>query len=315
MGFRYRKSINLGGGFRINLSKSGVGYSFGGKGFRITKTAKGHVRGTVSLPGTGVSYVTESSGNKKKPTAFHNNSRQKPVNGFWKKALILFSLILVFLTLSVALRSPKTDISPVSSISSFSSYTVQELLELDGHPRIFDSFPDAKEFYSPMDGVSVEVVSAAKYGSIQRKVKERFDDNVVLYLIQDSSSGDTVGTITINIFDESLSKEMDLDSAVSFVVQYLPTDFIEYYKLDAAYIYGNEEIQVYNYACRLNESGVEHHNAGASQYSFYYDVKIFHYIEENYWRIETGYEAFGGHSLSWIEKYSTPWEIDLSSYF
>ena len=29
MGFRYRKSINLGGGFRINLSKSGVGYSWG----------------------------------------------------------------------------------------------------------------------------------------------------------------------------------------------------------------------------------------------------------------------------------------------
>lgn len=28
MGFRYRKSINLGGGFRINLSKSGIGYSY-----------------------------------------------------------------------------------------------------------------------------------------------------------------------------------------------------------------------------------------------------------------------------------------------
>ncbi len=32
MGFRYRKSINLGGGFRINLSKSGIGYSWGVKG-------------------------------------------------------------------------------------------------------------------------------------------------------------------------------------------------------------------------------------------------------------------------------------------
>ncbi|HJI56226.1 MAG: DUF4236 domain-containing protein [Pseudoruminococcus massiliensis] len=31
MGFRYRKSINLGGGFRINLSKSGVGYKLGCK--------------------------------------------------------------------------------------------------------------------------------------------------------------------------------------------------------------------------------------------------------------------------------------------
>jgi hypothetical protein len=27
MGLRYRKSVNLGGGFRVNFSKSGVGYS------------------------------------------------------------------------------------------------------------------------------------------------------------------------------------------------------------------------------------------------------------------------------------------------
>ena len=40
MGFRFRKSINF-GPFRINFSKSGIGYSFGGKGFRVTKTATG----------------------------------------------------------------------------------------------------------------------------------------------------------------------------------------------------------------------------------------------------------------------------------
>ena len=37
MGLRYRKSINLGGGFRVNFSKSGVGYSWGTKGYRVTK--------------------------------------------------------------------------------------------------------------------------------------------------------------------------------------------------------------------------------------------------------------------------------------
>jgi len=63
MGFRYRKSINLGGGFRINLSKSGIGYSWGVKGYRITKTAKGTTRRTASIPGTGISYVQESGKN------------------------------------------------------------------------------------------------------------------------------------------------------------------------------------------------------------------------------------------------------------
>lgn len=59
MGLRYRKSINLSHGFRVNISKSGIGASWGGKGFRVTKTAKGSTRFTVGIPGTGLSYVKE----------------------------------------------------------------------------------------------------------------------------------------------------------------------------------------------------------------------------------------------------------------
>lgn len=65
MGFRFRKSINV-GGFRVNLSKTGIGYSFGAPGFRVTKTATGRNRMTVSLPGTGLSWVKEASGKKTK---------------------------------------------------------------------------------------------------------------------------------------------------------------------------------------------------------------------------------------------------------
>ena len=39
MGFSFRKSVNLGNGFRLNFSKSGVGYSWGMKGLRFTKRA------------------------------------------------------------------------------------------------------------------------------------------------------------------------------------------------------------------------------------------------------------------------------------
>ena len=64
MGFRYRKSIRIGSAFRINMSKSGIGYSVGGKGYRFTKTSKGTARTTASIPGTGISYVKEK-GKKK----------------------------------------------------------------------------------------------------------------------------------------------------------------------------------------------------------------------------------------------------------
>lgn len=65
MGFRYRKSLNLGGGFRVNISSSGVGYSWGTKGYRITRTAKGTVRRTLSIPGTGISFVNETRQKRK----------------------------------------------------------------------------------------------------------------------------------------------------------------------------------------------------------------------------------------------------------
>ncbi len=74
MGFRFRKSISLGKGVRINLSKSGIGYSFGVKGARITKTAKGTTRTTIGIPGTGLSYSTETRSTKNKQTTHAANS-------------------------------------------------------------------------------------------------------------------------------------------------------------------------------------------------------------------------------------------------
>lgn len=65
MGFRFRKSVNL-GPVRLNLSKSGVGASVGGKGFRVTKKAKGGFRTTASVPGTGIGYTKDFGGKKKR---------------------------------------------------------------------------------------------------------------------------------------------------------------------------------------------------------------------------------------------------------
>ncbi|MCI9095184.1 MAG: DUF4236 domain-containing protein [Lachnospiraceae bacterium] len=68
MGIRFRKSIKLGGGFRINISSSGIGYSWGIPGYRITHTASGKTRTTTYIPGTGISHVTEKPCNSTKKT-------------------------------------------------------------------------------------------------------------------------------------------------------------------------------------------------------------------------------------------------------
>lgn len=56
MGYRYRKSVKL-GPFRATMSKSGVSYSAGVKGARVTKRADGKVQATLSVPKTGLSYT------------------------------------------------------------------------------------------------------------------------------------------------------------------------------------------------------------------------------------------------------------------
>ena len=66
MGFGYRKSVKM-GPFRMTASKSGVSYSVGVKGARVTKRANGRVQTTLSVPGTGLRY-TSASGTRK-PTA------------------------------------------------------------------------------------------------------------------------------------------------------------------------------------------------------------------------------------------------------
>lgn len=58
MGTRFRKSVKL-GPFRVNLSKSGVGWSVGNKYARYTRKANGGTRITTTLPGTGISHVEE----------------------------------------------------------------------------------------------------------------------------------------------------------------------------------------------------------------------------------------------------------------
>jgi hypothetical protein len=60
MGFYYRKSIGL-GPFRVNVSKSGFGYSMGSPGFRTGISARGRRYTTFGIPGTGLGYRTSKS--------------------------------------------------------------------------------------------------------------------------------------------------------------------------------------------------------------------------------------------------------------
>ncbi|MBN8749504.1 MAG: DUF4236 domain-containing protein [Variovorax sp.] len=59
MGFRFRKRIKLMPGVHLNLSKSGVSTSVGRNGATVN-LRPGKIRGTVGIPGSGLSYSQET---------------------------------------------------------------------------------------------------------------------------------------------------------------------------------------------------------------------------------------------------------------
>jgi hypothetical protein len=56
VGWRLRRSISLGGA-RLNLSRSGVGWSWGIPGLRYGRTALGRAYISIGLPGTGLYWL------------------------------------------------------------------------------------------------------------------------------------------------------------------------------------------------------------------------------------------------------------------
>lgn len=123
MGFRFRKSIKLAPGVRINLTKKGVSsISVGKRGATVNVGKKG-TRGTVGIPGSGLSYSSYKSHNKfkhipqrstqQKPTQHSNpastrlpipsvqdmNATQKPVSILLGIGIFLFPIIFSWFTL------------------------------------------------------------------------------------------------------------------------------------------------------------------------------------------------------------------------
>jgi hypothetical protein len=63
MPFRFRRSVSIFKGLRLNFGKRGASLSLGGKGLSVNLSGRG-ARTTVGLPGTGLSYTTSTRSNK-----------------------------------------------------------------------------------------------------------------------------------------------------------------------------------------------------------------------------------------------------------
>lgn len=65
MGFRFRKSVKIAPGVRINFGKKSASVSIGPKGLKHTISTTGRRTTTVGVPGTGLSYSKTSQKRRK----------------------------------------------------------------------------------------------------------------------------------------------------------------------------------------------------------------------------------------------------------
>lgn len=94
MGFRFRKSVSLFPGVRLNIGKSGLGVSAGVKGARVGVGSKGAYT-SVGISGTGISSVNYLGKGKKQNKAI--SAAQKPKGNALLGLLFLTAIVLTFI--------------------------------------------------------------------------------------------------------------------------------------------------------------------------------------------------------------------------
>jgi hypothetical protein len=117
MGWQFRKSIKIAPGVRINVSRSGVSTSVGGRGATVNIGRKG-TRATVDIPGTGISFSQRVGGGG---SASNQGAAQ---GGGCAGAGCLGLFMLVLLGVCMGPQEPSSRSSPAgtSSYSTSSPY-------------------------------------------------------------------------------------------------------------------------------------------------------------------------------------------------
>jgi len=60
MGWRFRQSVKILPGVRLNVGKRSLGVSVGPRGGKVSLNTKREMRRTVGIPGTGLSHTTQT---------------------------------------------------------------------------------------------------------------------------------------------------------------------------------------------------------------------------------------------------------------
>jgi hypothetical protein len=101
MGLNFRRRLRLLPGLWLNLSRSAISVSIGGKGFTFNRGPNG-TRSTVSLPSTGLSYTTRRR--TANPVASDEPANASKKNRPWVRLIAWALWIFLILYLTAVMR-------------------------------------------------------------------------------------------------------------------------------------------------------------------------------------------------------------------
>ena len=179
MGLRFRKSIKIAPGVKVNLNKNSTSVSVGTKGKHYTVNSNGKTTKTVGIPGTGLSYSTTSGGNKKTPnksksTAVSKNTEHKKKNGC---AGCLTSFLVVFGILFILVISGSSpELTGLKANWDTTEYDIAETAEITLSP-----IPDNAKIESL--SLSENTLASLKYENGKAILSFKAEGSEELYFI------------------------------------------------------------------------------------------------------------------------------------
>lgn len=158
MGLRFRKSIKILPGVKLNLGKKSAGVSVGTTGARYSVNSSGRKTSTVGIPGTGLSY-SKSSGGKKSDK---NSKTVLP----WR--LILAVGVLIFIFIGGIAACTDSDDEPTTTTTAAETTTEAE-------PESKTSILEAVAALSPHETTAeaAETTEKATEAKTEKKTEKR----------------------------------------------------------------------------------------------------------------------------------------------
>lgn len=232
MGLKFRKSINLGKHFRINISKNGIGYSYGVKGMRHTVSANGKHRTTYSIPGTGISYTQTS--NPSTESIPHSAANVQHTKKSSLGCYVVLSTTALIIVLALIFQNSHDIQAPTEQANAELIETVAEETApfnwCDNSTILITPGETAKFGIEITDAeISPDTISLTEYDTSIAEIQIEIRDNVICYSvtaktpgiinITASSSTDTYVTDNFQIIvEENYQTTSDIATGSIYVI-------------------------------------------------------------------------------------------------